>query len=81
MQLRSVLAAFALALFIVPAGPAQEVAIPDDLEPWAEWVLDGERQLRCPMQWNAQVRNAQQRCVWPGRLYMEIGRASCRERV
>jgi hypothetical protein len=74
MQLRSVRAAFALALlFIVPAAPAQQVAVPDDLEPWIEWVLDSERQLRCPLLWNASARTAQtQRCVWPGRLVLDL---------
>ena len=51
-----------------------QVYVPDELEPWQDWVLDGHEYRDCPFYFD---RAAEQRgdflCVWPGELSLEVG--------
>jgi len=51
------------------AGPLE--VVPEPLRPWVPWALSGIEQHGCPPQYNhAQAK----RCVWPGRLELNLDR-------
>jgi len=61
-----------LVLLPVVAIPA-EVYVPDELQAWEEWVLDGHEYRECPFYFD---RGASARgdfvCVWPGTLELDV---------
>ena len=63
-------------LFAVATSHAQrdDVYVPEELEPWQDWVLRGKEYLRCPFIFD---RATQERgdfvCAWPARLSVDIG--------
>lgn len=46
--------------------PARQVAIPEPLEPWVDWVLSEHEDLACPLSGELRV------CAWPGRLKLDL---------
>jgi len=48
------------------AQPLRPEAVPEPLEPWVPWVLDGLGDALCP------VVNKKAVCVWPGELSLEL---------
>ena len=54
---------FAL-LFAADEGVAQDIYVPPELEPWREWVLQGQEARLCPKVPSVE-RNV---CSWPGQL-------------
>jgi len=62
----------ALALLLSPAA-AQDVYVPDELEPWREWVLAGREYRQCPYYFDRNARTETEFvCAWPGRLELEV---------
>ena len=39
--------------------------VPEDLQPWQQWVLEQHPQQACTLLWNSRD---QHRCQWPGSL-------------
>ena len=63
---------------VLVAGPAlaADPPLPQALEQWRGWVLDGEEYRTCPWLATPGARPAGQgtyRCAWPGRLVLELG--------
>ncbi len=53
--------------------------IPDELAPWAPWVLKDDKSHRCPrLSHSADEQPGQRRCVWPGELTLEITQQEAR---
>ncbi|MFK8051326.1 MAG: hypothetical protein AB8F65_00010 [Woeseiaceae bacterium] len=55
-------------------SPAQtDVYVPDELEPWREWVLDGQDHRVCPFLFNSDASDSSDYvCRWPGELTLEV---------
>ena len=74
---RTVICWFAVALSLFcplvaqAQAQAQPVAVPEPLEPWRAWVLQGEPERDCPLLADAGQTGAQRICVWPGLLHVQ----------
>jgi len=68
----TVAATLCVAILFTPAR-AQDTRVPDVLEEWREWVLEGKEYLECPVYFdrggNAPTDFA---CAWPGTLDLDI---------
>lgn len=51
------------------AAPLPVEAVPDPLEPWIDWVLQGEESKSCPFIYN---NASQHHCAWPTRLELSL---------
>jgi hypothetical protein len=69
-----------LALFLCGAAAAQEdVYVPEELEPWREWVLHGHESRACPFFFNqSPAEKGQAVCAWPGTLELAVGATEAR---
>jgi len=56
-----------LLALLVPSFALAAPAVPEPLQPWVDWVLDGHDDLACP------VDGADRVCVWPGELALSLG--------
>lgn len=68
------MALLALSVMTVPhdAG-AQDVYVPEDLEPWRDWVLHDREYRDCPFFYASSAANPQDFvCAWPDRLNLEV---------
>ncbi|MFK8015494.1 MAG: hypothetical protein AB8G17_08630 [Gammaproteobacteria bacterium] len=63
-----VVLALVLSLALATSAAANEPYVPDELEPWRAWVLDGEM-ASCPL---ARSGTADRRCLWPGKLQLDV---------
>jgi hypothetical protein len=45
-------------------------AIPELLQPWVDWALDGHEQSLCPLR----NGSGERRCTWPSRLHLDLNR-------
>lgn len=45
-----------------------EADLPEELKPWAKWVLWPHQDRACPFLYN----NGKRRCVWPGQLTLDL---------
>ncbi|MGQ0835041.1 MAG: hypothetical protein ACT4O5_09015 [Gammaproteobacteria bacterium] len=73
MQARGCVLLAGILLLAASRLPAQEVAVPAELEPWREWVLDDQRHRRCPFLADRDAGNVQSyRCAWPERLTLDL---------
>ena len=67
----------AVATFLFALTPAafsqQDVYVPEELEPWREWVLEGKEYRNCPFFFNM-TSGAEDAfaCAWPGRLVLDL---------
>ena len=61
-----------VACLLATALARAEVYVPEALEPWQDWVLDGEEFRRCPAMANRVGATAGHVCAWPGTLDLEI---------
>ena len=57
-----------LALWML-ASTALAQSIPEQLQPWRDWVLHEQPQLKCPAEYN---RFANKRCAWPSELRLTV---------
>ena len=55
------------------AAPLPVEAVPDPLEPWIDWVLQGEESKSCPFIYN---NASQHQCAWPTRLELSLDEQS-----
>lgn len=55
--------------WMVLAAWAAPVPVPEPLQPWKDWVLFGEEQVRCPFGYQDFGRR---HCAWPGVLQLEV---------
>ena len=51
------------------ANPIPMHQVPDELKPWADWVLFGEESQHCPFVYHDAK---QRRCAWPAALTLEL---------
>jgi hypothetical protein len=51
---------------------AQDFRIPQPLQPWQQWVMQGEEFRRCPMRNGVEAGRASFECRWPGRLRVSV---------
>lgn len=58
-----------LGLLATAARAISPAQVPEPLQPWIEWVLDGEEQRQCPFIYN-QAQGYQ--CAWPTQLALEL---------
>ncbi|MGB5854173.1 MAG: hypothetical protein WBH20_02760 [Oceanisphaera sp.] len=58
-----------LTLFSLAARAISPEQVPAPLQPWIEWVLDGEEQRQCPFIYN-QAEGYQ--CAWPTKLALDL---------
>ncbi len=57
-------------LFLSPTQLfSQDLSIPKELAPWAEWVLEGHESALCPSPYNDSSKHA---CAWAGPLVLKI---------
>ena len=50
----------------------RDVYVPEDLEPWRQWVLEDLSEIRCPFFMNSTAGVPVGRvCGWPGRLEID----------
>jgi hypothetical protein len=66
-----------LALFFFTAGAVwaqrSDVYVPDDLEPWQDWVLHGKEYRACPFFFDRQPdERGDFVCAWPGELDLAV---------
>ena len=55
---------------LTTARPIDQVALPEALKPWQEWVLHGQEvQVHCIPEYNAAAAT---HCAWPSRLTLEF---------
>lgn len=69
-------ARFVLVCVLALGNPllAAEVAVPPELQPWQNWVLQGEEFRRCPfLTGNASAEAHAFQCTWPERLVLDLG--------
>ena len=52
------------------AAPLSPQDVPEPLQPWISWVLQGHEQQRCPFLYNA---GDTRQCSWPSRLELQLG--------
>ena len=68
-----------LTLMLLSGSPAiaqqSDVYVPPDLEPWRDWVLQGEEYRQCPFYANRGAGNGHL-CAWPGTLNLVINQRS-----
>ena len=70
--MRRLLALLLLSAALTRPSIAQPLEIPDELQGWQGWVLDGREHLRCPMLDGGAVNSPDGRiCVWPGPIDIE----------
>jgi len=64
----------ALVALLLPAPfQAAEIYVPEELEGWQEWVLDGREYLDCPFFFDAAATAEQEFvCAWPGTLQLVV---------
>ena len=62
-----------IALLLPVAGQTAEPFVPDELQGWQEWVLDGTEYRDCPFYFNRSATNAAEFvCAWPGSLELTV---------
>jgi len=60
-------------LFLPVAGYAAEPFVPEQLQGWQEWVLDGTEYRDCPFFFNRGAANqGDYVCAWPGQLELSV---------
>ncbi|WP_019935150.1 hypothetical protein [Oceanimonas smirnovii] len=57
-----------LLLFLLPILSRAE-QVPEPLQPWTGWVLQGSSQSRCPLLYR---QSTQRQCAWPGQLNLAL---------
>ena len=71
------LSVFLALLLLSPTGFAQQpdAYVPPDLEPWRQWVLQGEEFRNCPFYSNRGAgEESNHLCAWPGVLSLSLNR-------
>jgi len=64
---------FVLFLIVANVHAKQDIAIPEPLKPWQDWVLHDVKDHDCPFLYS----NSQQRfCAWPTRLTLTLNQSS-----
>ncbi len=62
---------FTFSCFLIPAAQAARgVPIPQALQPWQAWVLQGQEESQCPF---LQNQNSQHECAWASPLNLQLG--------
>ena len=62
-----------MALLLPVAGQTADPFVPDELQGWQEWVLDGKEYRRCPFYFDRSATNeAEFVCAWPGTLELAV---------
>ncbi len=68
-----------IALLSPAAVEAADIYIPEQLQDWQEWVLDGQEYRNCPFFFNrSATKEAEFVCAWPGSLGLEVDSGSAR---
>ncbi|MDH3373157.1 MAG: hypothetical protein OEM85_07245, partial [Gammaproteobacteria bacterium] len=69
-----------LITFLSPvAVQAADTYVPEQLQGWQEWVLDGQEYRDCPFFFNrGATSEAEYVCAWPGSLELEVDSGSAR---
>ncbi|HSG59681.1 MAG TPA: hypothetical protein VLA06_09135 [Woeseiaceae bacterium] len=64
----------ALVAMLLPATiQAADTYVPEELQGWQQWVLDGREHLECPFLFNAASRGRNDFiCAWPGSLELSV---------
>lgn len=69
-----ILALSLLAAAPLAAGPIPRDRVPAPLQPWTDWVMRGHQHEICPFFLGAEdASTAAARCIWPGRLALDLG--------
>ena len=59
---------FVVLLFLISAGvrsaALDQQSLPDNLQPWVDWVLHDYPEIDCPVRFDSSNRD----CIWPGEL-------------
>jgi hypothetical protein len=53
---------------LLSAQPISQTELPEQLQPWVDWVLHGEESLGCPYNYDDGERS----CAWLSRLQLQL---------
>ncbi len=70
---------FLLLLALTGAAYAQKPYVPDELKPWAQWVLKDREYIDCPFFFDRSASGEKDfLCAWPGTLQLDVTASGAR---
>ena len=68
-----------LSLLLPFAAHAEDIYVPEDLQDWQGWVLQGKAYRQCPFLFDRSLTSREEYiCAWPGELDIEVDASSGR---